>query len=73
MKIYRERRRLTGADYPYDRHLLQGAVSAVIEGARDAGATEFLVDDSHGRVANLRSDELPPEPDTCRDVTSPSA
>ncbi|MEY9847184.1 M55 family metallopeptidase [Streptacidiphilus sp. MAP5-3] len=54
-----EQCRPTGPDYPYYRDLLQQEVSAAIEGARDAGATEFLVNDSHGRMANLRPGELP--------------
>ncbi|MBF9066986.1 M55 family metallopeptidase [Streptacidiphilus fuscans] len=54
-----EQCRPTGPDYPYYRDLLQREVGAAIDGARDAGATEFLVNDSHGRMANLRPDELP--------------
>ena len=53
-----EQCRPTGADYPYYRDLLQREVNAAIEGALAAGATEFLVNDSHGRMANLRPDEL---------------
>ena len=49
-----------GADYPYYRELLQGEVNAAIEGARDGGAEAFLVNDSHGRMANLRPGDLPP-------------
>ena len=53
-----EQCRPTGPDYPYYRDLLQREVNAAIEGALAAGATEFLVNDSHGRMANLRPDEL---------------
>jgi D-amino peptidase len=53
-----EQCRPTGPDYPYYRDLLQQEVNAAIEGAADAGATEFLVNDSHGRMANLLPAEL---------------
>jgi D-amino peptidase len=46
------------ADYPYFAGLLGAEVNAAISGATDAGATEFLVNDSHGRMANLRPDAL---------------
>jgi D-amino peptidase len=45
-------------DYEYYRGLLQAEVNAAIEGAQAAGATAFLVNDSHGRMANLRPDGL---------------
>ena len=45
-------------DYEYYRDLLQGEVNAAIEGAAEAGATEFLVNDSHSRMQNLRPDGL---------------
>ncbi|HEY3867073.1 MAG TPA: M55 family metallopeptidase [Actinocrinis sp.] len=47
-----------GGDYEYYRGLLQGEVNAAIEGAQAGGATGFLVNDSHGRMANLRPDGL---------------
>lgn len=50
--------RPAGAQYGYFRGLLQGEVNAAIEGARGAGASEFLVNDSHSAMANLRPDEL---------------
>jgi D-amino peptidase len=43
-----------GAQYPYYTELLTGEVNAAIEGALAAGATEFLVNDSHSRMANLK-------------------
>ncbi len=46
------------ADYPYFAGLLGAEVNAAISGAMDAGATDFLVNDSHGRMANLRPDAL---------------
>lgn len=46
------------ADYPYFAGLLCAEVNAAIDGAMDAGADEFCVNDSHGRMANLRPDAL---------------
>ena len=45
-------------DYDCYRGLLQAEVNAAIEGAQEGGATAFLVNDSHGRMANLRPDAL---------------
>lgn len=46
-------------DYEYYRALLQDEVNAAIDGANAAGGPhEFLVNDSHGRMANLRPDRL---------------
>jgi D-amino peptidase len=45
-------------EYGYYRTLLQGEVNAAIEGAQAAGANEFLVNDSHSRMQNLRPDTL---------------
>ena len=53
-----EQVRATGPDYGYYRGLLQGEVNAAIEGALAAGADRFLVNDSHGRMANLLPDGL---------------
>jgi len=42
-------------DYEYYRDLLQAEVNAAIEGAQESGGPhQFLVNDSHGRMANLR-------------------
>ena len=45
-------------EYAYYRGLLQAEVNAAIDGALAAGATQFLVNDSHSTMANLRPDEL---------------
>jgi D-amino peptidase len=45
-------------EYQYYRGLLQDEVNAAIEGAISAGATEFLVNDSHSTMQNLRPDAL---------------
>ncbi|WP_310725889.1 M55 family metallopeptidase [Streptomyces sp. N2A] len=47
-----------GPRYAYFCGLLQEEVNAAIEGAMAAGATRFLVNDSHGSMANLRPDAL---------------
>lgn len=47
-----------GPSYEYYARLLTREVNAAIEGAMQAGAQEFLVNDSHGRMANIRPDEL---------------
>jgi D-amino peptidase len=47
-----------GAQYEYYCDLLTGEVNASIEGAMAAGATEFVVNDSHGKMANLKPDQL---------------
>src|SRR3954468_14781685 len=45
-------------EYEYYRAQLQAEVNAAIDGALAAGATEFLVNDSHSTMQNLRPDEL---------------
>jgi D-aminopeptidase len=47
-----------GAEYEYYRRLLQDEVNAAIAGAAAAGATSFLVNDSHSSMQNLRPDAL---------------
>jgi D-amino peptidase len=42
-----------GEGYSLGCALMQAEVNAAIEGALAAGATEFVVNDSHGRMANL--------------------
>ncbi|MFI9045342.1 M55 family metallopeptidase [Streptomyces sp. NPDC053427] len=46
------------SEYGYYRGLLQEEVNAAIEGARAGGATEFLVNDAHSAMTNLRPDAL---------------
>ena len=49
----------TGApQYDYYADLLTKEINAAIEGAIEGGATEFLVNDSHSKMANLRPDAL---------------
>lgn len=46
------------AEYEHYRRLLQDEVNASIQGALDAGATSFLVNDSHSSMQNLRPEQL---------------
>lgn len=48
----------TDSQYPYWAGLLTNEINAAIEGALKAGATEFLVNDAHGKMANLRPTDL---------------
>src|ERR1700758_4292784 len=52
--------RASGADYELGRQLLTDEVNASITGALRAGATEFLVNDSHSTMQNPRPGDLPP-------------
>ena len=47
-----------GHQYDYYVDLLLKEINAAIEGAMEGGATEFLVNDSHSKMANLRPDSL---------------
>jgi D-amino peptidase len=48
-----------GFEWAKAREWATGEVNAAIQGARDAGATDFVVCDSHGNAQNLLIDELP--------------
>jgi len=47
-----------GSQYDYYTELLTQEVNAAIEGATESGASSFLVNDSHGKMANLRPGAL---------------
>lgn len=49
----------TGNEYAVFRKVMVGELLAAIAGAREAGATEFVVSDSHGSLQNLPIDDLP--------------
>ena len=51
----------TGFEYQRARQFMTDEALAAIQGARDAGATEILVSDSHGNGQNLLIDQLPPD------------
>ena len=46
-------------EYPYYRKLMSQEVRAAIDGARSAGATDVLINDSHSSMRNVLWDELP--------------
>lgn len=46
-------------EYPYYRRLMSREVRAAIDGAREAGVTDVLVNDSHSSMRNVLWDELP--------------
>ena len=50
-----------GFDYAAARELMTQEAIAAIGAAREAGATEFVVADSHGNFQNLLPDKLPPD------------
>lgn len=47
-----------GQNYEWARRLMMAETNAAIEGAFAGGATEVLVNDSHGPQTNLRPDEI---------------
>jgi D-amino peptidase len=47
-----------GREYERGRALMVAEVNAAIEGAREAGATDFLVNDSHGSMRNVKVEDL---------------
>jgi D-amino peptidase len=49
----------TGFEYGRFRQIMTNEVNAAIEAAREMGATEILVSDSHGNGENLLIEELP--------------
>ena len=49
---------LSGPEYEGGRTLLENEVNAAIDGAADAGATGFLVNDAHYLMQNLRPERL---------------
>jgi D-amino peptidase len=49
----------TGFEYQRAREWMTGDVLAAIQGAREAGATEFVISDSHGNGQSLLIDRLP--------------
>lgn len=48
----------TGAEYGRSRKLMADDVNAAIRGARAGGATDIVVNDSHGTMRNLRLEDL---------------
>ena len=56
--VDRDQTSSTGGDYERFRKLMTAEANAAIDGARDAGATHILVNDSHGSHRNLLIEEL---------------
>ena len=48
-------------EYAYSCKLMTGEVRAACEGAKEAGATAILVNDSHWSMRNIIHEELPPD------------
>lgn len=60
-----------GFEYQRFREFMTNEVLAAIRGARAAGATEFLVSDSHGNGENLLIDRLPKDVQVVRSWPRP--
>jgi D-amino peptidase len=61
----------TGSEYQAYRKIMVGELLAAIAGAREAGATEFVVSDSHGGMNNLPIDDLPEDVKLIRGTPRP--
>ena len=57
--VSREHLRPGGYEYEQARNWMTSAVVAAAEAARDSGATELVVSDSHGTGLNIHADQLP--------------
>jgi D-amino peptidase len=49
----------TGIDYQRQRKIMTDELLAAIAGAREGGATEFVIADAHGDMQNILIEELP--------------
>lgn len=56
--VSREDTKLEGQEYERAREWMTAEVNAAIEGCLEAGATEFVVADSHGHMRNLLAEKL---------------
>ncbi len=59
------------AHYEYCRTLMTAECNAVVDGCFEAGATEVVVNDSHGDMTNLLQSELDPRARAVRGWTKP--
>src|SRR3990170_4507421 len=48
----------SGPDYSFGRRMMTAEANAAIAGAFEAGATEVIVNDSHGSMINLQPDQI---------------
>lgn len=60
----------SGPDYAHFRAIMAAETNAAIEGAARAGATEFLVRDSHGSKTNLLPGDVSPRAQLLRGASS---
>lgn len=60
-----------GFEYPRFRQFMTNEVNAAIEAAREMGATEIVVSDSHGNGENLLMEALPPDVELIRSWPRP--
>jgi D-amino peptidase len=60
-----------GFEYAAFRELMTAEANAAIAAAREAGATEFVVADSHGSMQNLLIDKLPADVQVVRGAPRP--
>lgn len=58
--VHSEQTSSSGKDYNIVRKWMAGEVNAAIQGALEAGATEIVVNDSHGSMRNIIASELHP-------------
>jgi D-amino peptidase len=61
----------TGFEYAHFRELMTAEVLAAMQGAKEAGATEFVVSDSHGNGECLLIDGFPPDVTIIRSFPRP--
>lgn len=59
--VHREHTARDGREHDRARMLMTREVNACVEGALEAGATLVVVNDSHGTMRNLISEEMHPE------------
>jgi D-amino peptidase len=60
-----------GFEYERFREFMTQEVIAAIQGARDAGAGEIVISDSHGNAQNILIDRLPPDVTLIRSFPRP--
>jgi len=59
------------ADYARFRKIMTAEANAAIEGSLDGGATEVVVNDSHGPMTNILIEELHPEAELITGINKP--
>ena len=69
--VHWQETKLEGVEYERARHWMTGEANAAVEGALAAGASEVVVNDSHGHMRNLLAEELNPEAWLVRGSTKP--